>query len=465
MTHEHILTIGLAKETESPENPKGLDKRTALIPKDIEILVQKGCTVFFETGAGERLGFSDNAYTRVGAKPQNSADLYSEKDMIIKLKGPSLENIRRMRPGSILFCMAHFRSFADRAKLLQVRRINVIAMEEIVQSPKHISDEIILGKRMASEAMNAQNIPIEKLQIGFLGCQSGLVGGIRRAGNRSIKSLTVYQDTCEPTDLLFYGEQALYFFDSRHFKNNLLLTFLRDKGCQLIDLEEYIENRGSSVIQEYRESHPPFQFGSRIIQCLHETGIAGARYGFHLLKNISSKRKLAKDATVIVLGYGNVAMGAIFEAYAHGAKKIHVLNKKHTRPKNIVPYLQKSDLIINGAEQAPKLRGKNYLVTSEHVKSLIPKGSVIIDLIGGSPTNRSPIEDVLHCTFLTEPYFEKHGIFISALWGWPMMGMMRESTMKYSRQIVDILVGPENLLAGLDTLTPGVQKALVCGPH
>ncbi len=88
----------------------------------------------------------------------------------------------------------------------------------------------------------------------------------------------------------------------------------------------------------------------------------------------------------------------------------------------------------------------------------------MIDLVGGSETNRSPVESVLSCTFLTEPHFIKDEVTVSALWGWPMLGMMRESTIKYSSQIVDVLIGREKLIEGIDTLTVGVKRALVCGP-
>ncbi len=40
-------------------------------------------------------------------------------------------------------------------------------------------------------------------------------------------------------------------------------------------------------------------------------------------------------------------------------------------------------------------------------------GSVVIDLVGGSPTNRSPVEPVLSCTFLTDPSFVRDGVTIS----------------------------------------------------
>jgi len=98
------------------------------------------------------------------------------------------------------------------------------------------------------------------------------------------------------------------------------------------------------------------------------------------------------------------------------------------------------------------------------VKSLIPENSGVIDLVGGSATNRSPVEPVISCSFLTQPYFIQDGVLISSLWGWPMMGMMRETAIRYSGQITEVLIGHEKLIDGLDKLSPGVKRALVCGP-
>lgn len=460
-----IKTIGLAKETESPENPQALEKRVALIPKDVSSLVRHGCTVFFERDAGKQIGYQDSEYEKVGAVLQGPRKIYVNKDMLVKLKGPALINIEAMRKGSILFCMAHFRSFPKRARLLENQQINVIAMEEIFESPKFIPDEILLSKCFVQRVLDNQSISRDSINIGFLGFHSKLVGGIRRAGNRNTNSLTIYQESVHRSELLHLGANAFYFYDARYFKHEGLLTFLRNESCQLFDLDSFESSNGLAAIQEYRETHLPHEFGLRKIQCLRETGVAGARYGFELLKNISPKKKAAHATNVVVLGYGNVGMGAIEECYQQGVRAIHILSRQNTSRERIVSYLSNADLIINGAEQPPKLRGKNYLVTSEHVENVIRKGSVVIDLIGGSEENRSPVEDVLKCTFLTDPHFIKNGIFFSALWGWPMMGMLRESTIKYSRQIVEVLIGRDKLIEGLTTLSASTKPALVCGPY
>jgi hypothetical protein len=65
---------------------------------------------------------------------------------------------------------------------------------------------------------------------------------------------------------------------------------------------------------------------------------------------------------------------------------------------------------------------------------------------------------------MDDPHFVQDGVTVSSLWGWPMMGMMRETAVRYSGQIRDVLLGPERLIRGLHHLAPGVQRALVCGP-
>lgn len=460
-----ITTIGLAKETESPENPGALEKRVALIPEHIKKLVENGYSVFVESGAGEGIGYSDAEYQRAGATLQSGEDIYKDKEMVIKFKGPSLENTARMTSGTLLFCMAHFRSFQERAELLQKSQINVIAMEEILESPKSIPEEIVMSKCFVNAAFSAQEVPWKELHIGFLGYHANMVGGIRRAGNRKPRTLTLYQADIHLDELNHFGNTGVYFYDARVFKNTSLISELEALSCQVYDLNVFLNTGGRAIVNEYCETHLPFKFGGRRIQCLHETGMAGARYGFHLLKEGSFKNSNSSDKIqASVLGYGNVGMGAIHECYEQGVRALQILGRAQTLPENIGAFLKNSQLIINGAEQPPELRGVNYLIKRDYIGSLIQKGSIVIDLVGGSASNRSPVEDIVECSYLTDPYFVRDGVTFSGLWGWPMMGMMKESAIKYSGQILEILLGKENLLKGLGHLTPGVERALVCGP-
>ena len=458
-------TIAVVREIESPENPGGLEKRVALVPGDVAQLVDAGVNVFVEIGAGEGVDFSDAEYKAAGATLQSGDQIYGDKDLIIKFKGPSLTSISKMRSGCTLLCMAHFGSFPERARLLEAQRINVIAMEEILESPKSQSKESILGRTAMAAALQpfADNNTLGGLKIRVLQWNWRTAPAIRRAGNRDPKSLRVVQGDINFDALEAVGSDALYFYDGDQLNNDALISALRKTDTHLFDLVEFERKHSEELMLAWNDSHEPHEFGLRRIQCLHQTGQAGARYGLKLLQQNKPDLDLA-DAKVLVLGYGNVGQGAIHEIHDHGVKTVCVLGRVHTNSGRINYWLKDVDLVVNGADQSEALRGINYLVTNQHLKTIIPDGSVVIDLVGGSPTNRSPVEPVLSCTYLTDPHFVQDGVTVSALWGWPMLGMMRETAVVYSGQILDVLAGSERLLDGLGSLTPGVARALVCGP-
>ncbi|GAW96740.1 MULTISPECIES: alanine dehydrogenase [Colwellia] len=465
-TFSRYSSIALVKEIESPENPGGLEKRVALVPSDVGQLVSAGIKVYVEMGAGEGVGFSDEEYIKHNAIMQTAERIYKDKSLIIKFKGPALSSIEQMSAACTLFCMAHFNSYPDRAKLLKDSRINVIAMEDICESPKQDSDERILGR----VAMNAALTPffndntIGGLRVRIIGWSERLRGAINRCGNRSPRSLQVIQPSLAFEELEATGTNALYFYDSKSFKDPQgILQKLRALKTHTFDINDFEIKQGQQAITDYQASHPPAQFGLRRIQCLHETGQAGARYGMGLLADHKPSIKKA-NIKAVILGYGNVAQGALDELHQQGIRHIHVLGRAQTAKSRIDYWLKDADIIINGAEQSVELRGKNFLISNKHLKELIPENSVVIDLVGGSPTNRSPVEAVLSCSFLTAPYFVQDGVLVSSLWGWPMMGMMRETAIRYSGQIVEVLIGKEKLIEGLGKLSPGVKAALVCGP-
>ncbi|MCJ8293963.1 MAG: alanine dehydrogenase [Colwellia sp.] len=465
-TFSRYSSVALVKEIESPENPGGLEKRVALVPSDVGQLVAAGIKVYVEMGAGEGVGFSDEEYLKNNAIMQTAEQIYKDKALIIKFKGPALASIEQMSEGCTLFCMAHFNSYPDRAKMLQDRRINVIAMEEICQTPKQDSNERILGR----VAMNAALMPFFKdnsiggLRVRVIGWSERLRGAINRCGNRNPRSLQIIQPSLSFEQLDATGANALYFYDSNSFNDPQgILQKLRALKTHIFDINDFEIKYGQQAIADYQESHPPAEFGLRRIQCLHETGQAGARYGMGLLADNKPSMNKA-DIKAVILGYGNVAQGALDELHQQGIKNIHVLGRSQTAKSRIDYWLKNADIIVNGAEQSVELRGKNFLISNKHIKELIPENSVVIDLVGGSPTNRSPVEAVLSCSFLTNPYFVQDGVTVSSLWGWPMMGMMRETAIRYSGQIVEVLINNEKLINGLDKLTPGVKRALVCGP-
>jgi alanine dehydrogenase len=97
------MKIGVPKEIKTNEN------RVALVPAGAEALAAAGHTVAIERGAGEGSGFSDDLYTKAGARiAPDAATVWREADMIMKVKEPIAPEWPRMRRGQTIFTYFHF---------------------------------------------------------------------------------------------------------------------------------------------------------------------------------------------------------------------------------------------------------------------------------------------------------------------------------------------------------------------
>ncbi len=120
------LRIGVPKEN-SPN-----EKRVALRPEAVDLLSQRGHTVYIETKAGEESKFSDQDYSEVGAKIAYSSKEVFESDIVLKIEPPTEEELSLMKPGRTLISaiqMAKLRPEYVRAILK--KKITTLAFEFI----------------------------------------------------------------------------------------------------------------------------------------------------------------------------------------------------------------------------------------------------------------------------------------------------------------------------------------------
>ncbi|MDP3909770.1 MAG: alanine dehydrogenase [Gemmatimonadales bacterium] len=97
------MIVGVPKEIKTAEN------RVALVPAGAESLSGDGHTVLVEQGAGLGSGFSDEAYRAVGAQIVPGAEaVWSQAEMIMKVKEPIEPEWPKMRKGQVLFTYFHF---------------------------------------------------------------------------------------------------------------------------------------------------------------------------------------------------------------------------------------------------------------------------------------------------------------------------------------------------------------------
>lgn len=122
------MKIGIPKEIKTREN------RISLTPAGAAALIEKGHRVLFETNAGAGSGFSDHDYASVGASILTSADeVWTEAEMIVKVKEPIDQEFTRMKDGQIVFTYLHLAADRTLTEVMLDRKVIGVAYETIQQ--------------------------------------------------------------------------------------------------------------------------------------------------------------------------------------------------------------------------------------------------------------------------------------------------------------------------------------------
>ena len=96
------MRIGVPSET------KTLEGRVALVPAACADLIRHGHEVYLQSGAGEKSGFANELYTKVGVKiAKDAAALYAKAEMIVKVKEPIEGDLKLLEKRHLLFCYLH----------------------------------------------------------------------------------------------------------------------------------------------------------------------------------------------------------------------------------------------------------------------------------------------------------------------------------------------------------------------
>ena len=120
------MRIGVPKEIKNQEY------RVALTPAGAHALCQAGHEVLLQKSAGEGSGFVDDAYTAVGAKlAQHAEEVFSQADMIVKVKEPIAAEYPLLKSGGILFTYLHLAADKPQAEALLSSGITAIAYETV----------------------------------------------------------------------------------------------------------------------------------------------------------------------------------------------------------------------------------------------------------------------------------------------------------------------------------------------
>mgnify|MGYP001170565190 CR=1 FL=1 len=90
-----------------PREIKNHEYRVGLTPASVQELVGHGHVVLVESGAGDAIGYDDASYRQAGAQLVACEQVFSDSDLIVKVKEPQAEERQRLRPGQTLFTYLH----------------------------------------------------------------------------------------------------------------------------------------------------------------------------------------------------------------------------------------------------------------------------------------------------------------------------------------------------------------------
>jgi alanine dehydrogenase len=120
------MRVGVPKEVKTDEN------RVGLVPASVRELVHHGHAVVVESGAGRGIGFSDDNYRQEGASVAGTADeVFGQADLIVKVKEPQSDEIKRLTSRHILFTYLHLAPDPAQAKGLMASGCAAIAYETV----------------------------------------------------------------------------------------------------------------------------------------------------------------------------------------------------------------------------------------------------------------------------------------------------------------------------------------------
>ncbi|MES2989323.1 MAG: alanine dehydrogenase [Pseudomonadota bacterium] len=118
-----------------PKEIKNHEYRVGLTPASVAELVHAGHDVLVETQAGMGIDFTDEAYTRVGAKiAPDAAAVFAGSDMIVKVKEPQPGEIAMLEPRHLLFTYLHLAADKPQAEGLMKSGATCIAYETVTSN-------------------------------------------------------------------------------------------------------------------------------------------------------------------------------------------------------------------------------------------------------------------------------------------------------------------------------------------
>ncbi|MDH3342097.1 MAG: alanine dehydrogenase [Gammaproteobacteria bacterium] len=164
-----MMKIGVPKETMRGEG------RVALVPADCRALIEAGCHVCIEQGAGLNSGYVDADYRAQGVELMASAELlYAAAQLVVKVKQPLAHDLKYLRKDHLLFSYLHLA--ADKQLVEQLCELGLTAIPFETVSSEQGGYPLLAP--MSAVAGRLSIIRGARLLFGTSGGRGVLLGGV-----------------------------------------------------------------------------------------------------------------------------------------------------------------------------------------------------------------------------------------------------------------------------------------------
>ncbi len=122
------IVLGIPKENCEEE------KRLAFTPEAVDMLVDSGHRVVFESEAGLGINYSDTRYSEAGAEIFTDKATVFQSDIIFKISPPTIEEIEMMKQRATICSMLQLSGFSKGTiQSMMMKKINAIGYELICE--------------------------------------------------------------------------------------------------------------------------------------------------------------------------------------------------------------------------------------------------------------------------------------------------------------------------------------------
>ncbi|MFJ9909768.1 NAD(P) transhydrogenase subunit alpha [Streptomyces sp. NPDC101152] len=174
------VTVGAVRERAPGE------RRVALVPEAVTLLIRGGLDVLIETGAGSGAWFNDADYTAAGASVVSPEELYARADAVLCVGPPDPETAESLRAGQTLI------------GLLELVRHPALAGELAERGVRTVSLDLLPRTLSRAQSMDALTS-----QANVAGYKAALVAA--DSYDRFFPMLTTAAGTMRPAQVLVLG--------------------------------------------------------------------------------------------------------------------------------------------------------------------------------------------------------------------------------------------------------------------